>query len=76
MFHLLCTLDYIEAKSMTINRMQNNLQDWDKKLKIILEKKSKNGNESMFWDLMIFLYIVQTQYAVQNSLLGITSWRS
>ena len=35
----------LEAKSVTISRMQNNLQDWDKQLKTILEKKLKNGNE-------------------------------
>lgn len=33
-----------EAKSVTINRMQGNLQEWDKQLKDILEKKTKNGN--------------------------------
>ena len=34
---------FAEAKSVTINRMQNNLQEWEKQLKNILEKKSKNG---------------------------------
>ena len=29
---------------MTINRIQGNLQDWDKQLKDILEKKTKNGD--------------------------------
>lgn len=32
-----------EAKSVTISRMQQNLQEWDKQFKEILEKKEKNG---------------------------------
>ena len=34
----------VEAKSVTIHRMQNNLQEWDKQLKEIMEKKEQNGN--------------------------------
>lgn len=32
-----------EAKSATIRRMQNNLEDWNKQLKEIMEKKERDG---------------------------------
>ncbi len=32
-----------EAKSQTIRRMQSNLEEWDKQLQEICEKKTKNG---------------------------------
>ncbi len=38
-------LDIIEAKSVTINRMQNSLQEWDKQLNNIIKKKGKNGKQ-------------------------------
>ena len=33
-----------EAKSATIRRMQGNLEDWNKQLKEIMDKKEKDGN--------------------------------
>ena len=32
-----------EAKSVTIRRMQSNLEEWDRKLQDICDKKAKNG---------------------------------
>lgn len=32
-----------EAKSATIRRMQNNLEDWNKQLEDIMEKKERDG---------------------------------
>ena len=32
-----------EAKSVTIRRMQSNLEEWDRELQEICKKKAKNG---------------------------------
>ena len=33
----------VEAKSITIRRMQSNLEVWEEKLKELYEKKKENG---------------------------------
>ena len=38
----------VEAKSVTIRRMQSNLEVWEEKLKELYEKKKENGKLSQF----------------------------
>ena len=52
---------FTEAKTVTINRMQSNLQEWDKQIKDILEKKAKNGKCFIPGkNLLIAVYITDT----------------
>ena len=39
---------YVEAKSVTIRRMQSNLEVWEGKLKEVYEKKKENGKSLQF----------------------------
>ena len=41
---------FAEAKSVTIQRMQSSLQEWDKQLKDIVQKKAKNGKFSQHYE--------------------------
>lgn len=41
--------------------MQNNLQDWDKQLKNIVDKKSKNGKISDYLELLA-TYLIKSYF--------------
>lgn len=63
---IMVILDILEAKTVTINRMENSLQEWDKQLKEILQKKEKNGNFIilMFPSIYNYCYRLSVQIGI------------